>query len=165
MESKKYKSKYNTGDTLADERVIIKIDRLTETNYTFLLYCDVCKTEQLVKRQGGLKRKCTGCAGKIWRHETEDSRIRNKSFTNYRYRAIKRGYEFSLTRTHFLEIISRPCFWCGEVGKVGVDRLDNYLGYSVDNSVASCKRCNYAKNDMSLNEWQDWINRIAKHNQ
>ena len=157
------KSKYNVGDTLPNGRKILKITRESETDYRFLLYCDICKTEKWVKRQGGLHRKCAGCGGKIWRHETEEEKIANKSFTNYRYRANKRGHDFTLTRVQFLNIISQTCYWCGFDGLVGVDRIDNNAGYTIENSVPCCKKCNYAKNDMSLDEWNEWLNRITLH--
>jgi hypothetical protein len=163
MGFKKYKAKYNIGDILSDGRKIINIERVSEREYRFLLYCDSCKTEKWVKRHYGLHIKCVGCGGKIWRHETEEDKIASKSFTNYRYQAKKRGYEFTLTRTEFLNIISMPCYWCGSHGKIGVDRKNNTLGYTLENSVPSCKRCNYAKNDMSIDEWTDWIRSIAQH--
>lgn len=163
MEYKKYKSKYNVGYVLSDGRKILDINRIAETDYRFLLYCDKCKTEKWVRRQDGLRRPCTGCGGKIWKHDTEESRKENKLFTNYRYRAKKRGHEFSLTRTEFLQILSYNCYWCGFDGIVGVDRLDNNQGYTLKNSVACCKKCNYAKNDMSLDEWYDWLYRIATY--
>jgi len=158
------KSKYNVGDILPDGRKILEIKRESETNYLFLLYCDKCKTEKWVKRQDGLRRECIGCGGKIWRYETQKEKKINKSFTNYKYSANKRGYDFFLTRTEFISLISKSCYWCGNNGLVGVDRLDNEHGYTSENSVPCCKRCNYAKSDMSINEWYEWISRIAKYN-
>lgn len=154
------KSKYNVGDTISDGRQILKINRESETDYRFLLYCNICKTEKWVKRQSGLRRKCAGCDGKIWRYETKEDKVANRLFTNCRHRARKKGYSFTLTRVEFLEIVSRSCHWCGFNGLVGIDRIDNNDGYTIENSVPCCKRCNYAKNDMSLDEWNDWLNRI-----
>lgn len=163
MEYRKHRSKYSVGHILEDGRSILEVQRMSETEYKFLLYCDNCKTKKWVKRQSGLKRKCSGCFGKIWKYDTEEDRKSNKAFTNYRYRAKKSGRVFSLTRERFLEIICQPCHWCGYAGTVGVDRIDNDLGYTPDNSVACCKTCNYAKNDMSLREWHDWISRLISH--
>ena len=156
--------KYNVGNVLPDGRKILDKKRTGKTDYQFLLFCNTCKTKQWVKRAGGLRRECSGCYGKIWKYESQKDRVANKSFTNYRYRARKRGYEFSLTRTEFLKIINQSCYWCGFSGKVGVDRLDNKKGYTTENSVPSCKICNYAKNDMTVQEWEEWINRMIKHN-
>ena len=164
MSYKSYRAKYNVGDILSDGRTILEKERIAGTEYKFLLYCNNCKTKNWVKRTSGLKRECVGCGGKIWRYEDKKQKDRNRSFTNYRHRAKKRGYDFSLTRTQFLEIISLPCHWCGFSGSVGVDRVSNNIGYTPENSVSSCKRCNLAKNDMSLEEWQEWISRIAAHN-
>jgi hypothetical protein len=158
------KSKYNIGDILPDGRKILNITRESETDYRFFLYCDICKTEKWVKRQSGLRRKCSGCGGKIWKHESKEDKVANKSFTNYRHRANKRGHDFTLTRVEFLNIISQRCHWCAFDGLVGVDRLDNNHGYTTENSVPCCKKCNYAKNDMSLEEWSEWIDRVIKKN-
>jgi len=44
----------------------------------------------------------------------------------------------------------KPCHWCGyNVRTVGLDRMDNALGYVTGNIVSSCKYCNVAKSDLS----------------
>ncbi len=45
----------------------------------------------------------------------------------------------------------------------GIDRLDNALGYTLDNCVPCCKRCNQAKNNMGLKEFRAWLVRAYKH--
>ena len=42
----------------------------------------------------------------------------------------------------------------------GIDRIDNDVGYTVENSVTCCKHCNYAKRNRSLEEFKDWINQV-----
>jgi len=157
-------SRYNIGTILEDGREILNIERLSETEYRFLVYCDRCKTEKIVKRTTGLRRQCTGCGGKIWRHETEVEQKANKKFTNYRARAKRKGQDFSLNRTEFLATISQPCHWCGSDGIVGIDRVLNEQGYTLENSVPCCKECNFAKNNMTLTEWLLWIDRLVAHN-
>ena len=46
----------------------------------------------------------------------------------------------------------------------GIDRIDNAGDYTKDNCVACCKICNSAKSDMTLLEFQTWIQRLIKHN-
>lgn len=42
----------------------------------------------------------------------------------------------------------------------GVDRLDNSLGYSVENSVPCCTACNRAKNALGLVEFTRWLAQV-----
>jgi hypothetical protein len=38
----------------------------------------------------------------------------------------------------------------------GLDRLDSNLGHTYSNVVACCKRCNWAKRTMSVDEFYAW---------
>ena len=42
----------------------------------------------------------------------------------------------------------------------GVDRIDSSLGYTIDNCVACCDKCNYAKHDLSTEDFKEWIIKI-----
>ena len=89
--------------------------------------------------------------------------------SNYRYQADGRGYEFSLTDEQCRELFSGDCFYCG-IGPIqihrpgrkigngkfpynGIDRVDNTIGYTVDNTVSCCGRCNRGKGKMSLEDF------------
>lgn len=43
----------------------------------------------------------------------------------------------------------------------GIDRVDNTKGYSVENCVAACRRCNVAKADMAPDQFREWASRVA----
>lgn len=43
----------------------------------------------------------------------------------------------------------------------GLDRVDNKVGYTLDNVVPACKICNHAKVDMSYDEFMEWVARVA----
>jgi hypothetical protein len=45
----------------------------------------------------------------------------------------------------------------------GVDRVENSLGYSVDNCVACCKICNWMKLTLSVDEFKAHVIKIARH--
>lgn len=45
----------------------------------------------------------------------------------------------------------------------GIDRVDSSLGYTVDNVVPCCKLCNQAKNNLSKQEFVDWVKRVYDH--
>jgi 5-methylcytosine-specific restriction endonuclease McrA len=42
----------------------------------------------------------------------------------------------------------------------GIDRIDNTLGYNIENCVSCCKDCNRAKSDKTLNEFKEWITNL-----
>jgi len=102
----------------------------------------------------------------------------NEIFSQYRTRAARKDYGFSLTDAHFRELIDGNCHYCGaKPGNVyrrghkssaaytynGIDRVDNSLGYTADNVVSCCGICNKAKNTMGLVEFYEWIERVHSH--
>jgi hypothetical protein len=78
-------------------------------------------------------------------------------FGSYLKSASRRGLAFELTLEQFSTLTKEPCYYCGEIdvnsktGKYGkyryngVDRKNNLLGYTIENSVPCCKNCNIAK--------------------
>jgi len=102
----------------------------------------------------------------------------NEIYATYKQEARKRNYDFNLTRDEFKSLTKQNCFYCGtkpsnikrrkdkwgEYVHNGIDRKDNNSGYTLDNCVASCKRCNQAKNDMTIDDFLEWINRVYNYN-
>jgi hypothetical protein len=97
----------------------------------------------------------------------------NSLYDDYRRKALDRKLEFSLSKEDFEFIIKMHCFYCGQPpsksrGKSkngilicnGVDRVNNNVGYLLENCVASCSTCNRAKFQMTHDEFLDWIRRI-----
>lgn len=79
----------------------------------------------------------------------------------YRYSAKKRGYPFLLTKDQFDTVISSPCHYCKTPNAMGVDRKDNSLGYSVENSLPCCGVCNKMKMCTDYELFIEHIRRIA----
>ena len=46
---------------------------------------------------------------------------------------------------------------------MGMDRVDNTVGYSVSNVAPCCTHCNRAKLAMSRTEFFDWIKRVYNY--
>ena len=96
----------------------------------------------------------------------------------YKAGALRRKFEWKLTKEQFKEMTSRNCYYCGlepkqivntynsnHIGKYiynGVDRIDNKLGYTLNNSTTCCKMCNKAKMTLSSKEFLDMAFRIYK---
>ena len=58
---------------------------------------------------------------------------------------------------------SRNEAWCSlaEIKYNGIDRKDSTMDYVSGNVVSCCKICNYAKNELSLDDFYKWIGKIA----
>jgi hypothetical protein len=91
-----------------------------------------------------------------------------------------RGYSWDIDKDIFRKLTSSNCYYCGTPPSQlarkglngdylynGLDRVDNSKGYSEDNCVPCCGRCNKAKGTMSLEEFLELVslvysNRILK---
>lgn len=77
--------------------------------------------------------------------------------------AALRGHYFALTEGEFTQLTESKCTYCGGVsgnGKVGVDRKDNSKGYTVENCLPCCWRCNQAKGTTTLLEFRLWASKL-----
>jgi hypothetical protein len=147
----------------------------------WLCRCD-CEKEKIVEgrslRRGSTK-SC-GCLHKEGLYKLRKSELDSKSLNMrqaliaYKRHAKKRNVAFGLSEKQFVEITQKDCFYCGAKPNNisdrayllesyiynGIDRVDNTNGYTIDNVVPCCKKCNYAKNDMTLQEFKNWVKRI-----
>ena len=103
----------------------------------------------------------------------------NSLYHVYKRTARERGYDFLLTKEDVSFITKMNCYYCGAEpiqekwagpGSVeayvynGIDRMDNRQGYTLDNVVASCGKCNKMKMRLTLSEFLERIEMIhAKH--
>lgn len=122
------------------------------------------------KRYGdkGYSYRCKDCDSKIKRSgkykKRKKSWIRNR-FGEYVSSARVRNRKFSLSKDEFSLIINLPCIYCGKKSSIdrpsGVDRIDNSLGYTINNSVPCCRECNYEKGRASINSIKNFY-RVLK---
>ncbi len=110
-------------------------------------------------------------------------------FFDYKRNALRRSLKWELTKEEFIALVSKPCFYCGARPKRrnfkkslkrvmgrwesvaaqtkeklnGIDRVDGVTGYRVSNCVPCCKRCNYLKSNLSLEDFVSHIKKIIKH--
>lgn len=134
--------------------------------------------------KSGGKKSC-GC----WKIETSRDNIniknnakrlpkgiaaRNQLFGRYKREANKRGLYFNLSVLEFEKLTSTKCFYCGEppmqeyFGKNlngtyiynGIDRVNNNMGYKMDNVVPCCWSCNQMKADRSPEQFIEHVKKI-----
>lgn len=147
-----------------------------------------CNCGNLSKITGdNLKRqkstKCTNCGQMAAPAEAGIKAI----YRAYKYGAKKRGLSFRLSLESFKVIAEQPCIYCGREKLnnsyrkykngtlrgaenarwqyTGIDRFDNKKGYIKSNCVPCCKTCNYAKRDMTVTDWYQYLKAIMKQQQ
>ena len=87
------------------------------------------------------------------RHKARYSQIKSS--------ATSRKLGFDISQQHYLEKVARECAYCGSVNDtLGLDRLDSTMGYTPDNTVSCCRRCNSAKNNMPVVDFEAWVKKV-----
>lgn len=123
--------------------------------------------------------KSCGCLAKeitSLRSKKQDSGKR-KLLRQYKQSAKYRNLTFALTDDEFTKLTTDDCFYCGvnpnrtivkhsKDGSYlynGIDRKNNKIGYTTDNSVTCCYECNFLKSDINYNEFKSMIVTIFNH--
>jgi len=77
-----------------------------------------------------------------------------RRFNIYKHDAKKRNYCFELSFNEFMELWQVRCKYCGvDIKTIGVDRIDNSIGYTKENIVPCCRECNRMKGKLSTKEF------------
>lgn len=92
--------------------------------------------------------------------------ITNKELRKYALRSYDKGWDFNLSEGFYLDLVGKPCTYCGLQGKIGVDRIDTKVGYIESNCQPCCGVCNMMKFTHSERDFlskveQIYLNRIA----
>jgi hypothetical protein len=126
--------------------------------------------------------KCLKCVQA--QNTIEEHRVRNRHYQSEQYRnienfykdwgrrAYKRGLVFELTHSQFVSIVLKPCTYCGFMQTnecIGIDRIDNSKGYTVENSTSCCKTCNRIKHafekEFFLEKVHAIVNKTESHHE
>jgi hypothetical protein len=118
---------------------------------------------------------CGKCSKKIYSDGRTEVQKFRYVYNTYKKTAKVRNYDFNLSREEFTQLILSPCYYCGvtnsncrkdrlieELIKYnGIDRINNTIGYEIDNVVPCCNKCNMMKNTMSVLEFLQQVNNIV----
>lgn len=145
----------------------------------YLVQCDCgdlrwVRSDILKKNKWG----CRACAKELSRKKFGEEHSISAAWKSLIGNARNRGISVEITKDEFAQIAKMNCFYCGEepVEKVyydqpswstparlnGIDRVDNSVGYTLDNIVASCYICNRGKMDLSLEDFKAWIIKLSQ---
>lgn len=80
----------------------------------------------------------------------------------YVNRAKDKGFPCDLTVSNFPPYLKNPCYLCGKLGSNvhnnGIDRVDNNIGYTIDNMKSCCGQCNWMKGVYNL---ETFLNKLV----
>lgn len=96
---------------------------------------------------------------------------------NYKRHAKQRNLCWELSEENFRELSKRNCHYCGAPPNQkidrklyngayeynGIDRLENSIGYTYENSVACCGNCNKMKGILKQDYFLAHVKKIAEH--
>lgn len=159
--------------------VIKRVDNSKQGKSRWLCKCE-CGVEKIIVG-GNLKNGSVQSCKCLQRERLKDaiglipglSNMR-ELIISYKKSAKRRRIKYNLSEKQFSKITQKDCYYCGtrpnNIAKYsgcngnyiynGIDRIDNKKGYTIDNIVSCCKRCNMAKNNGTLQEFFDWGKRF-----
>ena len=118
-----------------------------------LVRCNKCGNQMAKNNQFDI---CNPCKKTI----REYNNTVTHKYSQYRHGAKRRGYSWELTLEQFVSMYNGNCTYCGDkIEGIGIDRVDNTQGYTEENSVYCCEKCNKFK---MAYEYDDWIHHMKK---
>jgi len=154
-----------TGDRYGN-LIVINEDKPSSYSRRWKVRCD-CGTEKIVSQsslRSGLTVSC-GCLRKEKLKLARQKSILSNYYKIYKYGAKKRRLVFDITLEEFKIIIKQNCIYCNlstennnsKKKANGIDRINNDLGYVIENCVPCCLRCNRMKMDISMVDFKKKI--------
>lgn len=160
-------------------------DRIKKIS-SYLCKCD-CGNEKIATTSQLLRIKSCGCGQKeYWNKKIKNSLEKTDSkdeeellwkrcYSEYKTEAERRNYSFNISLQEFITISTKNCHYCGDIPKVsakmnirrnkiktnGIDRVNNKIGYEIDNIVPCCFMCNLSKYRYTIEQWNEWLDRIT----
>lgn len=161
--------------------VVIRLDLPNRSKHkSWVCLCD-CGTETVVRQDHlvGNRDKSCGCKHDELVSLNNPRRLAdtfglNRLYRGYSGRAKLKGIPFDLTMEQFKSLVFSNCHYCNQppsnsysrahkygqnvsITYNGIDRVVGSVGYTLENVVPCCIKCNISKNDHSLDEWKQWI--------
>ncbi len=95
-----------------------------------------------------------------WYHH---NKYGHHAFIRYRGNAKRRKIEFSLQEEYVCMLLNQACTYCGTLISNGIDRQNNTKGYTPENCVPCCWRCNHMKGTDTIYDFLSHVKTIHKH--
>lgn len=142
VQLKAYRKKYNMENK---EKIAVHKRKVRQTNL------DECRTIEKEKAK---------------RRYSQNADFR---YSHYKNGAAERELCWNLTKEDFMKLVQSKdgCMYCGHIpeGKtlLGIDRVDNTKGYTVENCMPCCAICNIGKGTKTAYEFVQMCKNVAKY--
>jgi hypothetical protein len=137
-----------------------------ENCVTCCTMCNMMKRNYSVVRFMNICEHVLGCNGFLETYEAHPDAFDDHlsgSLSCYKLSASKRHITFNLSQEQFDELCANECYMCGKPSSNthvnGIDRVDNDVGYCVENCKACCFTCNILKKNLGV---YDMISQLLK---
>lgn len=159
--------------------------------YTYVFFimnykCVICGGDDSINFYPQRKNKCKVCLSNEYKNREDKTHYINKqkewrsnNLIHYRvqsakHRALRKGLVFEITDEDIIEKLNsqdNKCFiskqpislsekdWYG----LSLDRLDNNLGYTKDNTIVVTKFVNTSKNELDLNSFVRMLKEVSEN--
>lgn len=172
-----------TGKIFGDLTVVgLGERRITISGSRKITWNCVCKcgNKSTVDYQNLVNKLTSSCGcksrgiGKSWRFPGEPTWF-SFMWTQYKNGARDRNLTFELTHIEFKDLVLSNCYYCGATPEErnsnpalafnanGIDRKINSIGYTAQNCVACCTKCNRMKMSLNYNDFLSHIQKIANY--
>jgi hypothetical protein len=99
--------------------------------------------------------------------ERERAATHKRTIADIKRGAMRRELCYDLTDEYAANITDDACFYCGEETTIsrrnGIDRLNNSIGYVIDNCVSCCNTCNMMKRCLDPTTFVDRCGQISMY--
>jgi len=154
---------------------LLIVKRISEHPSVWLSTCDCGSEKQIPGKHVGCVFSC-GCLQKDVVRIEPGRATRNNVLYVYKSNAKRRGFGWFLSEEEFDKLTSSCCHYCGvppstlreDKGNYGsylyngIDRIENTGDYQISNTVSCCKECNYAKRDMTYDQFVAFLKRAGQ---
>lgn len=176
-----------TGQVFGRLTVIVRSGTNKDKKAVWLCRCACGNTKEVLSERLCLSNNTRSCgclktesqrtrAVVMQRANVKPGAARNKILWAYRDNARKRSVDFFLSLVEFDALLGGLCHYCGAgpsnearaaSGELlrynGIDRVDPTKGYTGDNCVSCCRRCNWMKCDSTAAAFISHVAAINKH--
>lgn len=124
----------------------------------------------------GMCKLCSNRANTRYTILPDQGAVWNKILLQIKRGASERGILMLLPDDDIRKLVMQECFYCGDrssnrststrgdyIECNGIDRVDNARGYTKDNCVPCCSRCNTIKMHYPINELLERLERILSN--
>lgn len=185
--------KYEKGEKIYESNLKINLKGLKHSyievlKYEYSIYDGVNKLRQywrfkcicgkeFIKRRDYFTRKSNVKSCGCYKKPVQTSLI--PYYNQYKSSAKKRKLIFDLTIDDFEKLIKGNCKYCNStpnefiykagnyettpIMRNGIDRINSDIGYSMENCVSCCTKCNRCKMDLTVNDWLDHMKKILNN--